>query len=258
MKTNFSIQILKKLCTTCVVASMVSCGFLSNNTKKENNMDTSENNPTAQNPNTDTYIVKPNYEHPKFKALDEAFAKQEHRFEIDRCEFKYNDQAFFIGDTMEKIIEIFGEPDGRKIKSLDETATTFVYEQLKFRATFSTSNKTLKSYVQFLIDYGGHDGIPYNIIKFRKAPYQLDMKLNDFMELTDLQHDKSLGHDYSAFYIEGEKKCNENKNIGTEIASEPSFETTVIGGGHMIITEDGDFRPELTGPIERILVFTEN
>ncbi len=105
MKNNYFIKLLKKLSITTVILSMVSCSFFTNPFKAQNT--------------EEGYVVQPNYDHPKFKALDVAFAKQEHRFEIDRCEFKYNNQTFFIGDSYDKIIEIFGKPDKESIYTLN-------------------------------------------------------------------------------------------------------------------------------------------
>jgi hypothetical protein len=235
---------LKKTPLLIVAISMVSCGFFSEDEKAQKTTEATKV----------PYIVQPNYEHPEFKTLDATFSKQEHRFEINRCEFKYNEQPFFIGDAMEKIISVFGEPDGGKIKSGDGSVIFFDYEKLKFHAKFSNTDKKLKSYKMYLSDYSGHKDTPYKIIKLRKIPYQLDMKLNEFMELSDLKHDKNLKHGSAAFYILNEKKCYETSNLELEIGSRPSYKSTVIGGGHLTTTIDGDFNPELTSQIERILI----
>ncbi len=223
----------KKLNIITLVLSLVSCGFLGNDSKAQ-----------------EGYIVQPNYEHPKFKELDAAFAKQEHRFEIDRCEFKYNDQAFFIGDSYDKIIEIFGEPDNKITKTVTGEALILVYKKLKLTLQFATESKELKMLSMRMSDYEGHKDTPYKIIKFRKVPYQLDMTLNEFSELCDLEHEETLGHTSYTFYIKNEKKCD-SRELKMTIGSTAYYDTNDLGG-HM--TTRGAFDPKSTGPIESLYV----
>jgi hypothetical protein len=241
----YIIQLLKKLSIISLFLSLLSCGFFSEEAKVQKTTEATKV----------PYIVQPNYEHPKFKQLETAFAKQEHRFEIDRCEFKYNDNSFFIGDAMEKIISVFGEPDGGRIKSKDGSVIFFFFEKIKLQLRFSTSTKKLKSYTQNLSDYSSHKDTPYKIIKLRKVPYQLDMDLNEFMELSDLEHDKNLGDRTTNFYIINEQKCSETNNLKVTIGSTPHYKSSVVGGGHMTTTINGDFNPELTSVIEYISIY---
>ncbi len=224
-------HLLKKLSICTLVLSLVSCGFLGNDSKAQ-----------------EGYVVQPNYDHPKFKELDAAFAKQEHRFEIDRCEFTYNDQAFFIGDSYDKIIEIFGEPDKEPVYTFDKKSYSIKYKKLKLFFRFLPLENTLKSFTLRMSDYEGHKDTPYKIIKFRKVPYHLDMTLNEFIELSDLEHGENLRHSTTAFYIMNESKCD--LEITSSILSIPGFES--IGGGHM--TMRGDFDPTTTKPIESLSV----
>ncbi len=221
----------KKLSIITLLLSLVSCGFLGNDSKAQ-----------------EGYVVQPNYDHPKFKELDAAFAKQEHRFEIDRCEFTYNDQTFFIGDSYDKIIEIFGEPDEEPIYTFDKKSYSIEYKKLKLLFFFFANRSNLKTYSISISNYKGHKNTPYKIIKFRKVPYHLDMTLNEFINLSDLQHGENLDHDTSAFYIMNEPKCL--IPIDTEIGSTPGFES--IGGGHM--TMRGDFDPTTTKPIYSFVI----
>lgn len=102
-------------------------------------------------------------------------------------------------------------------------------------------------------DYQGHKDTPYKIVKFRKVPYQLDMTLNEFIELSDLSHEKTLDHDTAAFYILNERKCNVLTE--TSIGSTPNFHSNDLGG-HM--TTRGAFNAESTGAIESLFIGIEN
>ena len=243
MNSIFLIKGIKRAAIASLFCCILSCSFFSEDSKAQNNMDREASKPAIKD-NQEGYIVKPNYEHPKFKELDATFAKQEHRFEIDRCEFKYNDQSFFIGDSEEKIISILGEPDKKsENNSLDKNY--FKYKKLKLLIWFSNKTKKVISFGMILKNYPGFEGSPYRIFKLRKIPYQLDMTLNEFLELSDLKHGENLSHDTSAFYIENELECS----IVTEtsIGSTPSYHSDDLGG-HM--TTRGAFNLESTGPID--------
>ena len=248
MNSIFLIKGIKKAAIASLLCCTLLCSFFSEDSKAQNNMDTEASKPTAQT-SEDGYIVEPNYEHPKFKELDAAFAKQDHRFEIDRCEFKYNEQSFFIGDSEEKIISILGEPDTRFTKTLDGKSYNLNYKKLKL--WFVYADNKVESFVLRMSDYEGHKDTPYKIIKFRKVPYQLDMSLNEFIELSDLSHEKTLEHDTSAFYVKNEKECS--SLISTEIGSTPNYHST--GGGHM--TMRGAFNPKSTGTIRSFVISSE-
>ena len=82
------------------------------------------------------------------------------------------------------------------------------------------------------------------------------MTLNEFMQLSDLNHNK-LKHNSAAFYMR--KKCLSSKTscIYTSISAKPNFNNTTIGSGHMTVTEIGEFNPEVTGNIERFSIIIE-
>ncbi len=238
-------QHIKHLILSILVFNMLSCGFLEDKTKDNEAMAVTVQDTTAQNAPTDGYIVTPHVAHPKFKALSAAFEKQEHRFEIDRCEFKYNGESFFIGDTKEKIIEVFGKPDEAPIFTFDEEVYSLVYDKLKITLRFIAELNTLRSITIRMSNYKGHEDTPYKIIKFRKTPYHLDMNLNEFIELTDLEHGETLGHSLHSFSIINEIQCDNKFEINTSIGSTPIYHS--IGGGH--VTMRGEFNPNSTGPI---------
>ncbi len=65
--------------------------------------------------NIDDYItefnIKPNHKNSKFNNLITEFNNQKNRLEFNDCEFSYNDKSFFLKDTPEQIIFVFGNPD---------------------------------------------------------------------------------------------------------------------------------------------------
>ncbi len=197
---------------------------------------------------TDTYTIMPKYGDPKFKELITQFNKQEHRFEIDTCEFKYNDQSFFIGDSPEKIISIFGEPDGGIIESIDKTVVSYVYQNLLLTIRFSIDENKMVYYLLRMRDNNGDKNKLYDIIKFRKIPYKMDMELNDFMILSNLTH-SMLKRTKSSFYMI-QKECSpkDNSRIKTVIGSYPAFESK--GTGHL--TYRGNFDPNTSDIIKAI------
>lgn len=239
---------------------------------------------------TDNYNITPNTKHPKFKSLVEEFKRQEHRFEFDICEYKYNNQSFFIGDSPKKIVAIFGNPDeknertcyrivGRPFGICHEKGDnkemlqfkqeygdsilskknylTYEYKNLKIRLSFEGSNNKdygldnfgigLSKENLFTYKFGESETL-FNVILFRKIPYQLDMTLNQFMELSDLSHSKLRRNHHSFYFFQEECSPYEDRRIYTSINSRAAYDTK--GGGHM--TWRGDFDPNTTYPIETL------
>ncbi len=242
-------QHIKHLILSALALNILSCGFLEDKTKGNEAMAATEQDTTAQNAPADGYIVTPHVAHPKFKALSAAFETQEHRFEIDRCEFKYNGKSFFIGDTEEKIIEIFGKPD-ETFMPTHKKVIYFDYKALHITIKIDYKTKKTLNYSHRFRDYKGKFKLPFDIVLFRKVPYQLDMTLNEFMELSDLQHGSTLKHDTAAFYIINEQICDSKLKTGTGIGSTPNYHST--GVGHVTIR--GEFNPESTGPIKNFKI----
>ncbi len=199
---------------------------------------------------TDTYTITPKYGDPKFKELITQFNKQEHRFEIDTCEFKYNDQSFFIGDSPEKIISIFGKPDGGIIETFNKSSNVYRYVKLKMSISFSSEFDYLTKISLGLQDYRGHDDTKFDVIIFRNIPYHLDMKLNDFLELSDLDHTKLRRRSRSFFMFQKECPPNDFQRIFTSIGSEAAYESE--GVGHLTYT--GDFDPNTSSEIRSLSV----
>ncbi len=250
-------QYIKHLILSALALNMLSCGFLEDKTKDFNKNKATKSQPEVQknmNDYIDSYDIIPNMTHPKLKLLSSAFKKQEHRFEIDRCAFKYNGKSFFIGDTMEKIKSIFGAPDSPHVPTQNIKTVRIQYKELKILFKFSESDKKLKAFkISFTNQYDGL--LPkFNIILFHNVPYALSMTLNEFMELSNLDHNK-LRHNIAAFYIR-QKKCfptNSEYTIYTSLDSEPIYNS--VGGGH--ITMRGDFKPESSKLIESIYIKKE-
>ncbi len=235
-------QFIKHLILSALALNMLSCGFLEDKTKDNEATAATVQDTTAQNAPKDGYIVTPYVAHPQFKALSAAFETQEHRFEIDRCAFKYNGKSFFIGDTEEKILKILGKPD-EIIKNDINKNYHLEYIKFKIILKFNSKSKLLESLVMLFTYYSKSINTTYKIIKFRKTPYKLDMTLNEFIELCDLNHEKNLTHDISSFYIKNEKPCSIETE--TSIGSTPNYHS--ISGGH--VTMRGEFNPNSTGPI---------
>ncbi len=235
-----------------------SCGFLdgakeekevSDAIERSNNKDVMKDNATNTQETiddyTDTYTITPDYDSPRFKELITQFNKQEHRFEMDACEFRYNGQSFFIGDSVEKIKTIFGDPDGEVIMSLDKTMITFNYSNLGLKFRFSVKSKVLEVFLLKIRNIRENHVVPYDILMFREIPYQYEMKLNEFLELSDLDHDK-LRHSDSSFVIR-QKECSSvsNSRVANYILSKPIFKSKGIG--HLNFT--GDFDPTSSNKI---------
>ncbi|WP_298956515.1 hypothetical protein [uncultured Nonlabens sp.] len=248
MKNSLVIQTLKKISLSFLLLNLTACNFLGDHSKAPEPMEETSKEQATQKEDAEAYVVQPNYDHPKFKELDAAFKKQKHRFEIDRCEFKYNDQSFFIGNSYDKIIEILGKPDKEPVLTLDKLYSSIRYNDLGITIWFSEPKKKVYEINFTFSDLMDGILVKYNIVKFRKTPYILETDLNQFIELCDLSHEGNLSHDKSSFYIENEKKCEDQAE--TFIGSRPHFEN--IGGGHMTIT--GSFDSKTTGPIRYISI----
>ncbi len=246
---------------------------------------------------TDDYTITAKTRHPKFKPLVNQFKQQQHRFEFDTCEYKYNDQSFFFGDTPEKILSIFGEPDEKderthyqfgnsdrylskddaeEIEQLKkdygdslhilESTLYYYYNSLKIGISFEEIHNNGYEFKSFRISmsgdsyryeykYGKTETL-YDVILFRKVPYQLDMTLNEFMELSNLSHKKlrkTGGFHRSFFMFQEECPPTEETRIYTAIDSYASYETE--GGGHMTWT--GDFDPNESSTIESLSFYLE-
>lgn len=63
----------------------------------------------------DDYInefnIKPNHNNPNFDPLISEFKNQRDRFIFNKCEFSYNENNFYLEDSLEHITSIFGKPD---------------------------------------------------------------------------------------------------------------------------------------------------
>ena len=92
-------KITKQFSLLSIVLCFVSCNFSTKETNAQEMKKDDFIKTETIDDYTDDYTITPNTEHPKFKVLSEAFAKQEYRFEIDACTLKYNKQPFFIGDS---------------------------------------------------------------------------------------------------------------------------------------------------------------
>ncbi|GAA3521436.1 hypothetical protein GCM10022393_39780 [Aquimarina addita] len=59
-----------------------------------------------------TLNIKPrNQKSSEFNSLITEFKNQKHRFKFKKCEFSYNDNIFFLEDSLEHITSVFGESD---------------------------------------------------------------------------------------------------------------------------------------------------
>ena len=152
-----------------------------------------------------------------------------------------------------RVIEIFGEPDKEPVFTFDKKSYSIKYKKIKLFLRFRPYDNILKNLTVYMSDYRGHNNTSYNLIKFRKIPYHLDMVLNEFIELSDLRHGENLGHNTSAFYIIEETKCD--KLVKTSIGSIPRFKINDLGGH---LTTRGGFNPNSTGVIESLSIRLKN
>lgn len=153
---------------------------------------------------------------------------------------------------MSQIVKIFGEPDD-KIETLDKSSIVFDYDKLKLSISFHQENQGINGITLRMSDYKGHEDTLFKIIVFRGVPYQLDMNLNEFMELSDLNHDK-LRHSSHSFYFR-QKECapSDEERIYTHIDSTPAYDSH--GGGHLNLR--GKFDPNVTGVIKGLNISKE-
>lgn len=93
-----------------------------------------------------------------------------------------------------------------------------------------------------------HDDTLFDIILFREIPYQLDMTLNEFMELSDLCHHNLKRTRHSFFMFQKECPPTKDTRIYTSIGSSAVYE--IEGGSHMTWT--GDFDPNTSYPIKSL------
>lgn len=243
---------------------------------------------------TDDYTITNNTEDPKFKLLVEEFKKQEHRFEFDTCEYKYNNQSFFLGASQTEIINIFGKPDEQNERLLYEfndrsryfgkseddkkeiaeltreygdslkltnRFISYKYNSLKLSLRFEYINNSFKLY-SFgigLSEFNNsnykfeHEDTVFDVILFRQAPYQLDMSVNDFMEMSDLSHEKLRRFRRSFFMFQKECPITKDTRIFIDIDSRAIYKQE--GGGHMTWT--GDFDPNTSYPIEGLSFYAQ-
>ncbi|KGK30604.1 hypothetical protein [Cellulophaga sp. E6(2014)] len=247
---------IKLLITIALIISLTACNFFNSNLKEKDVSTDASKKSNAEEKNivndSDDLTITPKYDDPRYKELMTQFEKQEHRFEIDACEFKYNGKSFFIGDSYEKILSIFGEHKDELFLSEKYSYYRFKYDDIKLTFLLSEPGKKLTT-LNLVLDrrFTGDVAPPFEIILLRKIPYKLGNSLNEFMELSDLNHDKLKHTQHSFSFIELEKcSINENETIFTVLDSNPVYKN--IGGGHMTIR--GAFDPESTGPIKGLKV----
>ncbi len=194
--------------------------------------------------NGNTQVIKSKAKDtPEVRAMLEAFNKQEHRIEINECELRYNGNTFFLGSTLEDLKKIFGEPDynvgyaygWKKIK----------IEVLKEKETDSIDNI-------YVYIYEGYKDIikPNNdYLLVNSMPLNREMVFADFINNSTYEFDDFLITKHSYDMIKN--SCNNKDKIKYSFDSSVPYDYS--GGGHLQVR--GDFRPDLTHPVERISIY---
>ncbi|WP_405414120.1 hypothetical protein [Maribacter sp. Asnod1-A12] len=271
--------ILIILCLQCI-----SCDFVGN-WLEENHKQREEKSKIDLEKRTIDYYTSnlkiiPNKQHPKFEVLIKEFNDQNHRLAFNICEYKYNDQNFFFGDSPRKIASIFGEPDEKsevrvryesedgfseylteedKLSKHDfsdrntgERFFNYTYTKLNIKLHFkSLSNKDfrLESFTIQLSDRNDETykyeplNTSFNVILFREIPYKTNMTLDEFRKLTNVKDNRQFRS-----ILQKECPVKEDYRIHSSIYSEYHYETK--GGGHL--TFSGDYKPNESDPIKSI------
>lgn len=126
------------------------------------------------------FNIEPNNQNPDLNTLILEFDNQKHRFKFNKCGFSYNDKNFFLKDTPEQIISVFGNPD--------ETRKTVTYRypegRIKcFENSFSKGKLSFEIY-----DYPDKENYG-NVLwnkHYKNTPFKELLKL-DQKELKKLQ-----------------------------------------------------------------------
>lgn len=235
---------------------------------------------------TSNLTIVPNKTDTKFNILSKEFRDQKHRFEFNICEYKYNNQLFFIGDSPEKMVSIFGEPDEKSLErtrheyakgkyiyltkeelskqkeleenideSLNKTKLKFfryTYKNLGLRMSFeSIDNKSyvLSSFNIKLSDYN------HETHKYEYSNSLFDMilfrgipyKFNMTIgEFRKLTNVKN-NRDFRSI-LQKECPVNNDYRIHSTLYSEHYYESA--GGGHLTYT--GAYNPNISYPIKSI------
>ncbi len=181
---------------------------------------------------------------PEVRAMLEAFNKQEHRIEINKCELRYNGNTFFLGSTLEDLKKIFGEPDYNGHYA-------YAWKSIGVVVTKNKNNDNLRSI--YLYIYEGYD----NVIKpndkyilIEGIPLNRNLVFADFINNSTYEFDDFLITKDSYDMIKN--SCNNNKDK-IKYSFDSSVPYDYSGGGHLQVR--GGFRPDLTHPVERISIY---
>lgn len=180
----------------------------------------------------------------KVKTMQDAFKKQDHRIEINNCEIIYNnDKSFFLDTTLEELKTLFGEPDYNELRgyawSDEGIIITKNKDNNKVKTIYIYVSQSFKEVLQPNDRFFLFNGIPFN----RKMNFA-DLIDNSLYEFDDFAIGK---HSYDLV----EDACgNDPFKIRFSFSSPVPYDYS--GGGHLQIR--GTFRPDLTGPIDLIVI----
>ena len=68
----------------------------------------------------------------------ELYKRQKHRLEVRECEVLYNDNSFFLGDNLKKVMNILGKPDHKE-------GIAYIWKNINIEILTDPKNFTIKS-----------------------------------------------------------------------------------------------------------------
>ncbi|WP_133534876.1 DUF7738 domain-containing protein [Tenacibaculum caenipelagi] len=179
----------------------------------------------------------------------QKFMTQEHRFELNGCNLKYNDKPFELGMSMQQFKEIFGnETSSYQSEFQDENTIKYFWKDLGLKITVFNSHIThIYIYIQnTYLEYPNVHMMGNRTIVFNDILLNQTDKMHEYIKRADTTFDeigiKSSGYTFRY-------PCN--KELIYFLDSPVSYYRK--GGGHLYIS--GDWKLEETNEVKSIHIY---
>jgi hypothetical protein len=178
------------------------------------------------------------------QAMLAEFRKQEHRFELNGCEFKYNGESFKLGSSTEKIKNLLGDAS-REI--IEENGPRRIYFWNNDTIQMKVNDMTTGLYVM-TIELNKMDSSSYVLVE--GVPLNNKLVMASFIGNSNFK--------FEDFYIGNTeyKYIYDHCNQPIEYLFFSDVNYTYIGDGHARLKDKIDF--EKTGPVRALVIYYAN
>ncbi|CAM1348185.1 hypothetical protein TASCI_110013 [Tenacibaculum ascidiaceicola] len=178
------------------------------------------------------------------------FTMQEHRFELNGCNLKYNDKPFELGMSLQQFEQVFGENWVKeKIASENKSGPYFAYNKKKGMEIVIEKNKIRDIYIYIqdtYLEYPDIDMIGNATVMLNGTLLNQTDKIHEYIKRANTTFDE-IGIKSSGYTF----KYSCDKELLYFLDSPVSYHRK--GGGHLYIS--GDWKLEETNKVKSIHIY---